>query len=67
MLFPTGTENLLSKADFWLMLQATVNRSKGNKTELSRADLIQKSSYCRVSGIVNLNHEHSDKEIQVKN
>ncbi|KAF2311280.1 hypothetical protein GH714_021477 [Hevea brasiliensis] len=32
------------------VLQATVNRSKGNKTELSRADLIQKSSYCRVSG-----------------
>lgn len=32
------------------VLQATVNRSKGNKTELSRADLIQRSSYCRVSG-----------------
>ncbi|PPS19939.1 hypothetical protein GOBAR_AA00653 [Gossypium barbadense] len=32
------------------VLQATVNRSKGNRTELSRADLIQKSSYCRVSG-----------------
>ncbi|KAL4584065.1 hypothetical protein LXL04_008655 [Taraxacum kok-saghyz] len=32
------------------VLQATVNRSKGNKTEMSRADLIQKSSYCRVSG-----------------
>ncbi|MBA0689309.1 hypothetical protein Goari_007043, partial [Gossypium aridum] len=30
--------------------KATVNRSKGNRTELSRADLIQKSSYCRVSG-----------------
>ncbi|XP_043704854.1 uncharacterized protein LOC122654706 [Telopea speciosissima] len=32
------------------VLQASVNRSKGNKTEISRADLIQKSSYCRVSG-----------------
>ncbi|EOY21885.1 hypothetical protein QUC31_007469 [Theobroma cacao] len=32
------------------VLQATVNRSKGNRTELSRADLIQRSSYCRVSG-----------------
>ncbi|OMO69998.1 HNH endonuclease [Corchorus capsularis] len=32
------------------VLQATVNRSKGNRTELSKADLIQKSSYCRVSG-----------------
>ncbi|GLU12387.1 hypothetical protein SLE2022_290720 [Rubroshorea leprosula] len=32
------------------VLQATVNRSKGNRTELSRSDLIQRSSYCRVSG-----------------
>ncbi|EEF47851.1 uncharacterized protein LOC8263418 [Ricinus communis] len=32
------------------VLQATVNRSKGNRTELSRADLIQRSSYCRVAG-----------------
>ncbi|OVA08984.1 HNH endonuclease [Macleaya cordata] len=32
------------------VLQATVNRSKGNKTEISKADLIQKSSYCRVAG-----------------
>ncbi|CAL5441592.1 unnamed protein product [Camellia sinensis] len=31
------------------VLQATVNRSKGNRTEISKADLIQKSSYCRVS------------------
>ncbi|XP_075660461.1 uncharacterized protein LOC142630355 [Castanea sativa] len=31
------------------VLQATVNRSKGNRTGLSKADLIQKSSYCRVS------------------
>ncbi|XP_068309331.1 uncharacterized protein [Pyrus communis] len=32
------------------ILQATVNRSKGNRTEFSRAELIQKSSYCQVSG-----------------
>ncbi|KAJ6813779.1 uncharacterized protein M6B38_143155 [Iris pallida] len=32
------------------VLQATVNRSKGNRTEISRSDLIQKSAYCRVSG-----------------
>jgi len=32
------------------VLQATVNRSKGNRTELSRAELIRRSSYCRVSG-----------------
>ncbi|EHA8591636.1 hypothetical protein COCNU_scaffold104982G000010 [Cocos nucifera] len=32
------------------VLQATVNRSKGNKTEVSKSDLIQKSAYCRVSG-----------------
>ncbi|CAH9145428.1 unnamed protein product [Cuscuta epithymum] len=32
------------------VLQARVNRSKGNRTELSKAELIQKSSYCRVSG-----------------
>ncbi|KAL0364677.1 UNVERIFIED_CONTAM: hypothetical protein Sangu_0565300 [Sesamum angustifolium] len=32
------------------VLQATVNRSKGNRTEMSRSDLIQKSAYCRVSG-----------------
>ncbi|XP_066399521.1 uncharacterized protein [Miscanthus floridulus] len=32
------------------VLQATVNRSKGNKTEISKSELIQKSAYCRVSG-----------------
>ncbi|KAK3150602.1 hypothetical protein QOZ80_3AG0235330 [Eleusine coracana subsp. coracana] len=32
------------------VLQATVNRSKGNKTEVSKSELIQKSAYCRVSG-----------------
>ncbi|KAL7115056.1 hypothetical protein ACP275_04G160400 [Erythranthe tilingii] len=32
------------------VLQATVNRSKGNRTEISKSDLIQKSAYCRVSG-----------------
>jgi hypothetical protein len=31
-------------------LQATVNRSKGNKTEVSKSELIHKSAYCRVSG-----------------
>ncbi|XP_019152339.1 PREDICTED: uncharacterized protein LOC109149140 isoform X2 [Ipomoea nil] len=30
--------------------KARVNRSKGNRTEVSKAELIQKSSYCRVSG-----------------
>ncbi|KAJ4841035.1 hypothetical protein Tsubulata_009371 [Turnera subulata] len=30
--------------------KATANRSKGNRTELSKAELVQKSSYCRVSG-----------------
>ncbi|CAH8366870.1 unnamed protein product [Eruca vesicaria subsp. sativa] len=32
------------------VLQAKVNRSKGNKTDISRAELIQRSSYCRVAG-----------------
>ncbi|KAE8124020.1 hypothetical protein FH972_018932 [Carpinus fangiana] len=32
------------------VLQTTVNRSKGNRTEMSRTELIQKSSYCRVAG-----------------
>ncbi|XP_057792219.1 uncharacterized protein LOC131009035 isoform X2 [Salvia miltiorrhiza] len=32
------------------VLQATVNRSKGNRTEMSKSELIQKSAYCRVSG-----------------
>ncbi|KAF9626227.1 hypothetical protein IFM89_031354 [Coptis chinensis] len=32
------------------VLQATANKSKGNRMEMSKADLIQKSSYCRVSG-----------------
>ncbi|THU45230.1 hypothetical protein C4D60_Mb02t15660 [Musa balbisiana] len=32
------------------VLQATVNRSKGNKMEVSKSELIQKSAYCRVSG-----------------
>ncbi|KAF5952527.1 hypothetical protein HYC85_010471 [Camellia sinensis] len=34
----------------YILKLATVNRSKGNRTEISKADLIQKSSYCRVSG-----------------
>ncbi|KAL6009118.1 hypothetical protein ACLOJK_022345 [Asimina triloba] len=32
------------------VLQATVNRSKGNRMEISKADLIQKSAYCKVTG-----------------
>lgn len=32
------------------ILQATVNRSKGNNTEISKSELVQKSAYCRVSG-----------------
>ncbi|KAG0452992.1 hypothetical protein HPP92_025355 [Vanilla planifolia] len=32
------------------VLQATVNRSKGNKIEVSKSELIHKSAYCRVSG-----------------
>ncbi|XP_057479659.1 uncharacterized protein LOC130766938 isoform X2 [Actinidia eriantha] len=32
------------------VLQATVSRSKGNRTEISREELIQRCSYCRVSG-----------------
>ncbi|KQK23431.1 uncharacterized protein LOC100825547 [Brachypodium distachyon] len=32
------------------VLQATVNRSKGNKTEISKSELAQRSAYCRVSG-----------------
>lgn len=39
-----------STLDNCQVLQATVNRSKGNKTEISKSDLIQKSAYCRVSG-----------------
>lgn len=35
----------------FFIAQATVNRSKGNRTEMSKSDLIQKSAYCRVSGI----------------
>ncbi|XP_047943332.1 uncharacterized protein LOC125190164 [Salvia hispanica] len=31
------------------VLQATVNRSKGNRTEISKSELIRKSAYCRVS------------------
>ncbi|KAG9154756.1 hypothetical protein Leryth_014242 [Lithospermum erythrorhizon] len=39
-----------STLDNCQVLQATVNRSKGNRTELTKAELIEKSSYCRVSG-----------------
>ncbi|KAK9669222.1 hypothetical protein RND81_13G116800 [Saponaria officinalis] len=39
-----------STLDNCQVLQATVNRSKGNRTDISRSDLIRRSSYCRVSG-----------------
>ncbi|WOL12463.1 hypothetical protein Cni_G21230 [Canna indica] len=39
-----------STLDNCQVLQATVNRSKGNKIEISKSELIQKSAYCRVSG-----------------
>ncbi|KAK1373371.1 HNHc domain-containing protein [Heracleum sosnowskyi] len=45
--FSKGGQSTLENCQ---VLQATVNRSKGNRTEISKADLIQKSSYCRVSG-----------------
>ncbi|CAN6479270.1 unnamed protein product [Victoria cruziana] len=31
------------------VLQASVNRAKGDRIEISKADLIQKSAYCRLS------------------
>ncbi|CAL5346989.1 unnamed protein product [Camellia sinensis] len=46
-LFHQGGKSTLENCQ---VLQATVNRSKGNRTEISKEDLIQKSSYCRVSG-----------------
>ena len=42
----------LNKPTFSYQIQAHVNRAKGNRTGMSKADLIQKSSYCRVSGIL---------------
>ncbi|KAJ7956410.1 HNH endonuclease [Quillaja saponaria] len=45
--YSKGGESTLENCQ---VLQATVNRSKGNRTDISRANLIQKSSYCRVSG-----------------
>ncbi|KAG4930034.1 hypothetical protein AAZX31_17G098400 [Glycine max] len=44
--YSKGGESTLENCQ---VLQATVNRSKGNRTEISKAELIQKSSYCRVS------------------
>ncbi|XP_028117460.1 uncharacterized protein LOC114315092 [Camellia sinensis] len=45
------------------VLQATVNRSKGNRIEISKADVIQKSSYCRVSGICRpCNSQHGGRK-----
>ncbi|XP_074316964.1 uncharacterized protein LOC141653183 isoform X2 [Silene latifolia] len=46
----TQTDGGKSTLDNCQVLQATVNRSKGNRTDISRADLIRRSSYCRVSG-----------------
>ncbi|CAN4115434.1 unnamed protein product [Withania somnifera] len=45
--YSKGGESTLENCQ---VLQATVNRSKGNRTDVSKAELIQKSSYCRVSG-----------------
>ncbi|KAK9926027.1 hypothetical protein M0R45_023281 [Rubus argutus] len=45
--YSKGGESTLENCQ---VLQARVNRSKGNRTEFSKAELIQKSSYCRVSG-----------------
>nr|KYP55549.1 hypothetical protein KK1_001761 [Cajanus cajan] len=44
--YSKGGESTLENCQ---VLQATVNRAKGNRTEISKAELIQKSSYCRVS------------------
>ncbi|KAL5666572.1 hypothetical protein ACJX0J_026680, partial [Zea mays] len=49
---PISGRSQKTTADDWcrdLCLQATVDRSKGNKTEISKSELIQKSAYCRVS------------------
>ncbi|MCD9644030.1 hypothetical protein HAX54_032000 [Datura stramonium] len=45
--YSKGGESTLENCQ---VLQATVNRSKGNQTDISNVELIQKSSYCRVSG-----------------
>ncbi|KAL3322410.1 hypothetical protein AABB24_039829 [Solanum stoloniferum] len=45
--YSKGGESTLENCQ---VLQATVNRSKGNRTDISKAELIQRSSYCRVSG-----------------
>ncbi|XP_059290719.1 uncharacterized protein LOC132044245 isoform X3 [Lycium ferocissimum] len=44
--YSKGGESTLENCQ---VLQATVNRSKGNRTDISKAELIQRSSYCRVS------------------
>ncbi|XP_027332413.1 uncharacterized protein LOC113847473 [Abrus precatorius] len=44
--YSKGGESTLENCQ---VLQATVNRAKGNRTEISKAELTQKSSYCRVS------------------
>ncbi|KAJ8539196.1 hypothetical protein K7X08_013448 [Anisodus acutangulus] len=45
--YSKGGESTLENCQ---VLQATVNRSKGNRTDISKTELIQRSSYCRVSG-----------------
>ncbi|KAE9601945.1 hypothetical protein Lal_00040865 [Lupinus albus] len=44
--YSKGGESTLENCQ---VLQATVNRSKGNRTDMSKGDLIQKSRYCKVS------------------
>ncbi|CAL0330620.1 unnamed protein product [Lupinus luteus] len=44
--YSKGGESTLENCQ---VLQATVNRSKGNRTDMSKAELIQKSRYCKVS------------------
>ncbi|XP_060172490.1 uncharacterized protein LOC132603441 isoform X4 [Lycium barbarum] len=44
--YSKGGESTLENCQ---VLQATVNRSKGNRTDISKAELIQRSSNCRVS------------------
>jgi hypothetical protein len=46
-----GPSIFLMLFSYTKLLKATVNRSKGNKTEVSKSDLMQKSAYCRVSGM----------------
>jgi hypothetical protein len=51
VIIPLGPSIFLMLFSYTKLLKATVNRSKGNKTEVSKSDLMQKSAYCRVSGM----------------